>query len=205
MDALPGSSAISKTAILSSGAGLSAYAISNEFYVMNEETVVAFCLLSVFYGIFAYGGPMYSEWAAGQVKRVRDILDTAKKGHADAIKVRIEDVKPLNNVVEITKGLFDVSKVSSDIVGQWQGRIADGTYRRLQSLKPKHSSLSRRLLLLRKPRLCSTPGSDTRVKSNSDNRKNWLTQSSPRSRKSWRTPKCYNRSWPRLLRMSRKW
>ena len=104
VDALPGSSAISKTAILSSGAGLSAYAISNEFYVMNEETVVAFCLLSVFYGIFAYGGPMYSEWAQGQVKRVRDILDTAKKGHADAIKVRIEDVKPLNNVVEITKG-----------------------------------------------------------------------------------------------------
>ena len=123
MDALPGSSAISKTAILSSGAGLSAYAISNEFYVMNEETVVAFCLLSVFYGIFAYGGPMYSEWAQGQVKRVRDILDTAKKGHADAIKVRIEDVKPLNNVVEITKGLFDVSKVSSDV--QWTMRRVD--------------------------------------------------------------------------------
>ena len=111
VDSLPGSSLISKTAILSAGAGISVWAISNELYVMNEETVVAFCLLSVFYGIFKYGGPMYKEWADGQVQRIKDILDTAKKGHADAVKARIEDVKPLSNVVEITKGLFEVSKV----------------------------------------------------------------------------------------------
>ena len=47
IDALPGSSLISKTAILSTAAGLSVYAISNEYYVVNEETVAAFCLLSV--------------------------------------------------------------------------------------------------------------------------------------------------------------
>jgi F-type H+-transporting ATPase subunit b len=87
------------------------WAISNELYVLNEESVVAFCLLSVFYGIFKYGGPMYNEWAAATTTRIKDILDTAKKGHAEAVKTRIEDVKPLSNVVEITKGLFEVSKV----------------------------------------------------------------------------------------------
>ena len=113
LDALPGQSLASKTAIASATAGVSIYAISNELYVMNEETVVAFCLLSVFYGIFAYGGPMYKEWADGTVQKLKDILNTAKAGHADAVKARIEDVKPLNSVVEITKGLFEVSKVST--------------------------------------------------------------------------------------------
>lgn len=42
LDALPGNSLVSKTAILSSAAGLSIYALSNEYYVVNEETVVAF-------------------------------------------------------------------------------------------------------------------------------------------------------------------
>jgi F-type H+-transporting ATPase subunit b len=111
IDALPGSSLISKTAILSAGTGISVWAISNEIYVVNEETVVAFCLLSVFYGIFKYGGPMYTEWADAQIQKIKDIMNSAKAGHADAVKARIEDVKPLSNVVDITKQLFEVSKV----------------------------------------------------------------------------------------------
>ena len=118
IDALPGSSLISKTAILSAGTGVSIYAISNELYVLNEESVVMFCMLSVFYGIFQYGGPMYKEWADTQIQRIKDILNTARKGHAEAVKSRIEDVKPLSNVVEITKQLFEVSKVRYIVVGR---------------------------------------------------------------------------------------
>jgi F-type H+-transporting ATPase subunit b len=102
---------ISKTAILSAGTGISVYAISNELYVLNEESVVMFCVLSVFYGIIAYGGPMYKEWADATIQKYKDILYAARSGHADAVKARIEDVKPLSNVVEITKQLFEVSKV----------------------------------------------------------------------------------------------
>lgn len=112
VDALPGSSIASKTAILSAGAGISVWAISNELYVVNEESVVAFCLLSVFYGIFKYGGPAYNEWAASTIAKYKEILNSAREGHVEAVKSRIEDVKPLNSVVEITKQLFEVSKVS---------------------------------------------------------------------------------------------
>lgn len=79
--------------------------------MVNEEAVVAFCLLSVFYGIFKYTGPAYTEWANSQIQKIKDIMYTARAGHADAVKARIEDVKPLSNVVEITKQLFEVSKV----------------------------------------------------------------------------------------------
>jgi F-type H+-transporting ATPase subunit b len=80
---------------------------------MNEETVVAFCLLSVFYGIFKYGSPMYNEWADSTQTKIKGILDEARVGHANAVRTRIDDVKPLSEVVEITKSLFEVSKVRS--------------------------------------------------------------------------------------------
>jgi F-type H+-transporting ATPase subunit b len=40
IDALPGNSILSKTGILSAGTALAAIAISKEFYVFNDETVL---------------------------------------------------------------------------------------------------------------------------------------------------------------------
>lgn len=111
LDSLPGSSLISKTAILSAGAGLSIAAISNELYVFNEETVVAVCVLSVFWAVAHYGGPYYKEWADGQIEKQKNILNSARADHTNAVKQRIDNVKQLGGVVEITKQLFEVSKV----------------------------------------------------------------------------------------------
>jgi len=118
IDALPGSSLISKTAILSSAAGLSVYAISNEYYVVNEETVVAFCLLSVWGALIKFGGPMYSEWADAQTNKIRNILNSARADHTQAVKNRIEDVKQMTGVVDITKTLFEVSKETAKLEAQ---------------------------------------------------------------------------------------
>ena len=111
LDSLPGTSLLSKTAILSAGAGLSIFGISNEFLVINEETVVAFCLLSIFWAVGKYGGPMYKEWADGQVDKIKGILNAARKDHTSAVKQRIESVKQLGSVIDVTKQLFEVSKV----------------------------------------------------------------------------------------------
>jgi len=118
LDALPGNSLISKTAILSAGAGLSIAAISNEIYVLSEETVVAFCLLSIFAAVGKYGGPMYKEWAEGQVQKQKDILNAARVDHTNAVQQRIEDVKQLSGVVEITQQLFEVSKETAKLEAQ---------------------------------------------------------------------------------------
>lgn len=112
LDALPGNSLVSKTAILSSAAGLSIYALSNEYYVVNEETVVAFCLLSVWGAVIKYAGPMYSEWAEGQNKKIAGILNAARADHTQAVKSRIDSVQQMSGVVDITKSLFEVSKVN---------------------------------------------------------------------------------------------
>jgi F-type H+-transporting ATPase subunit b len=111
LDSLPGNSLVSKTAILSSTAGVAIYALSNEYYVVNEETIVALCLLSVWTAVFKYGGPMYKEWADGQINKIKGILNAARADHTEAVKTRIESVQQLGSVVDITKTLFEVSKV----------------------------------------------------------------------------------------------
>ncbi|KZF23849.1 hypothetical protein L228DRAFT_246699 [Xylona heveae TC161] len=118
LDSLPGSSLASKTAILSAGAGLSIAAISNELYVVNEESVVMFCLLSVFWAVGKYGGPMYKEWADGQVAKLKGILNSAREDHTSAVKSRIESVQQLGGVVDVTKALFDVSKETAHLEAQ---------------------------------------------------------------------------------------
>lgn len=90
---------------------MSIYAISNEYYVANEETVIAFCLLCVWGAMIKYGGPMYKEWAQGQNLKVKNILNAARQDHTAAVKDRIENVQQMSGVVDITKALFEVSKV----------------------------------------------------------------------------------------------
>ncbi|KAI6247102.1 ATP synthase subunit 4, mitochondrial [Erysiphe necator] len=115
LDSLPGNSLISKTAILSSTAGVAIYALSNEYYVFNEETVVAFCLLSIWTAVFKYGGPAYKEWADGQVNKIRNVLNAAREGHKEAVEGRIKSVKQLSGVVDITKTLFEISKETAQL------------------------------------------------------------------------------------------
>ena len=101
----------SKTAILSAGAGLSVAAISSELYVVNEESIILISLLSVFWGIYHYLGPAYSQWAEGYIEKVRGILNEAREDHKSAVQTRIDSVKGVGEVVQITKDLFAVSKV----------------------------------------------------------------------------------------------
>ncbi|KAK4103088.1 hypothetical protein N658DRAFT_557609 [Parathielavia hyrcaniae] len=118
IDSLPGSNLLSKTAILSSAAGLSVYALSNEYYVMNEETVVAVCLLSVWTALIKFGGPLYKEWAEGQNEKIKNILNSARADHTQAVQTRIEDVKQMSGVVDVTKTLFEVSKETARLEAQ---------------------------------------------------------------------------------------
>ncbi|KAI4278705.1 MAG: hypothetical protein LQ337_000814 [Flavoplaca oasis] len=115
IDALPGNSPVSKTAILSAGTGVSIWAIANEIYVVNEESIVMLATLSIFYAVARYGGPMYKEWADGQINKMKGILNSAREGHTAAVKDRIESVKQLGGVVEVTKQLFEVSKETAKI------------------------------------------------------------------------------------------
>jgi len=54
---------------------------------------------------------MYKEWADGQVNKIKGILNAARADHTEAVKTRIDSVSQMSGVVDITKTLFEVSKV----------------------------------------------------------------------------------------------
>lgn len=82
--------------------------------MVNEETIVMISTLTVFWAIWKFGGPMYKEWADKEIAKIQGIMDQAKADHKQAVVDRMDNVKELGGVIDITKSLFEVSKVRSN-------------------------------------------------------------------------------------------
>ncbi|KAJ7623596.1 ATP synthase [Roridomyces roridus] len=84
------------TAIL--GTGVVAAAISSELYVISDETVLlAGSLIFLTLVARAIRQP-YSDWADAQVAKIKDILDSARTDHTQAVKDRIQNVAQMKDV-----------------------------------------------------------------------------------------------------------
>lgn len=110
IDALPGNSILSKTGILGTSTAAAIYAISNELYVINDESILLATFLGFTCIVVKFLAPAYKEWADARVQKVHDILNASRTKHVDAVKERITSVSELQNVQDITKVLFEVSK-----------------------------------------------------------------------------------------------
>jgi len=106
---------VTKTGSVILGSGLLATAISQELYVVNEETVV----LAGTAILFAFIGKMirepYRDWADGHIDRVRKVLEGARAEHTQAVKDRINSVEQMKDVVSLTEGLFALSKETAQL------------------------------------------------------------------------------------------
>lgn len=115
IDALPGNSVLSKTGILGTSAAAAIYAISNELYVFNEESILLVTFLA-FSGLVAkFLAPLYKDFADSRIAKVSSILNASRTKHVDAVKERINAISELNNVTNTTKVLFDVSKETVEL------------------------------------------------------------------------------------------
>ncbi|KAF8075220.1 hypothetical protein FPV67DRAFT_621344 [Lyophyllum atratum] len=97
------------------GTGLIAAAISQELYVVNEESIVL--IASIMF--FTYLGKMlrepYKEWADANIARIKKVLDGARAEHTQAVKQRIDNVAQMKDVVSLTQGLFALSKETAKL------------------------------------------------------------------------------------------
>ncbi|KAL1940882.1 hypothetical protein VTO73DRAFT_7923 [Trametes versicolor] len=116
INSLPSSpNLVTKTGSVILGTGLVATAISQELYVVNEETVIAagfFILISFIYK--AVKEP-YRDWAEGHINRVKDILNASRTEHTQVVKDRIQSVEQMKDVVSVTEGLFALSKETAQL------------------------------------------------------------------------------------------
>jgi hypothetical protein len=53
----------------------------------------------------------YKEWAENHITRIKGVLDGARAEHTQSVKDRIDEVGQMKDVVDLTKGLFEISKV----------------------------------------------------------------------------------------------
>lgn len=115
INAMPGNNWISKTGILATGAAGSIYAISNELLIIHDELILV-CTFSAFVALCAkFVAPLYTEWADGEIERVKNLLNESRKKHVVAVNERIESVSQLKDVVSTTKQLFSVSKETAKL------------------------------------------------------------------------------------------
>ncbi|KAF8159283.1 hypothetical protein B0H34DRAFT_397555 [Crassisporium funariophilum] len=106
---------ITKTGTALLGTGLAAAAISQELYVVNEETIVLVASIIVFTYIGKIMREPYSQWADGHINRIKKILNDARAEHTGAVKERIESVGQMKDVVSITQALFALSKETAKL------------------------------------------------------------------------------------------
>ncbi|KAF8596881.1 hypothetical protein BDV93DRAFT_610667 [Ceratobasidium sp. AG-I] len=115
IDALPGNSLVSKTGSVVLGTGIAAAAISQEIYVVNEETIVLIGTAIIFTLIGRAMQAPYREWAEGHINRIKNILNATRKEHTQAVAARIDAVEQMKDVVDVTKGLFAISKETAKL------------------------------------------------------------------------------------------
>ncbi|EGN97065.1 ATP4, subunit B of the stator stalk of mitochondrial F1F0 ATP synthase [Serpula lacrymans var. lacrymans S7.3] len=106
---------VTKTGTVILGTGLLATAISQELYVLNEETVVAagtFILLAFLAKLIR---EPYKEWADGHIQRIWGVLESSRAEHTQTVKDRINSVEQMKDVVSLTEGLFALSKETAKL------------------------------------------------------------------------------------------
>ncbi|PFH50216.1 hypothetical protein AMATHDRAFT_61396 [Amanita thiersii Skay4041] len=106
---------ITKTGTALLGTGLAAAAISQELYVVNEETIVLVASAIVFAYIGKVMREPYREWAEGHIQRIRNILQGARTEHTQAVKDRIDSVAQMKDVSSLTQSLFALSKETAKL------------------------------------------------------------------------------------------
>ncbi|KAF8757772.1 atp synthase [Rhizoctonia solani] len=90
IESLPGNSLISKTGTVVLGTGVAAAAISQELYVVNEETIVLVGTAIMFTLLARILKDPYKEWTEGHINRIRNILNSTRKEHTQAVTARID-------------------------------------------------------------------------------------------------------------------
>ncbi|KAF8888120.1 hypothetical protein BD779DRAFT_479116 [Infundibulicybe gibba] len=106
---------ITKTGTAILGSGLIAAAISQELYVVNEETILLVGSIILFTYIGKIAREPYRNWAEGHIQRIRGVLEGARAEHTQAVKDRIDSVGQMKDVVSLTQALFALSKETANL------------------------------------------------------------------------------------------
>ncbi|KAI9024046.1 hypothetical protein DFJ74DRAFT_62839 [Hyaloraphidium curvatum] len=106
----PGENLLQKTSFVTAFAGLAAYAISKEIYIIEAETLEGLCMIGAFTVWYSAVKDTARDFFNDQKERIRTILTQARADHKAVVQERIDHVNQLGDVVETTKSLYEMSR-----------------------------------------------------------------------------------------------
>ncbi|KAL9540232.1 hypothetical protein MBANPS3_009798 [Mucor bainieri] len=118
IDSLPGNSIVSKTGYITAATGLSAFLISKEIYVLNEETLVLVSSAGLLAVLLKYLREPFTNMANEHIERIKNILVQARDDHKSAVQERIDEVGQMKDLVDVTKALFELSRETAQLEAQ---------------------------------------------------------------------------------------
>jgi F-type H+-transporting ATPase subunit b len=110
INAAPGNGMLQKTGFISVAAGLAAYAISKELYIVDVETLEAICMLGAFAVWYVSGKDVARDYFEDQKARIRNLLTQAREDHKAVVQERIDHVNQLGDIGEVTKSMYEMSR-----------------------------------------------------------------------------------------------
>jgi hypothetical protein len=60
-------------------------------------------------------GSGYRDWAQAKIDNIKNILESSRSEHTQAVKERIQSVEKMKDVVSVTQGLFALSKETAQL------------------------------------------------------------------------------------------
>ncbi|GAA5809498.1 hypothetical protein MFLAVUS_002907 [Mucor flavus] len=115
IESLPGNSIVAKTGYVTAATGVSAFLISKEIYVMNEETLVLVAGVGLLSVLLKYLREPFTNMANEHIERIKNILIQAREDHKGAVQERIEEVGQMKDLVDVTKALFQLSRETAQL------------------------------------------------------------------------------------------
>ncbi|KAL2912380.1 atp4 subunit B of the stator stalk of mitochondrial F1F0 ATP synthase [Polyrhizophydium stewartii] len=106
----PGESMAAKSGSVLVAASVAAFLISKEIYIIDAEFLEMLCIFAAFYVWYSNGKDMAVEYFQGRKDAIFNALTKARTEHRAVVQERIDHIGKLSDAVDVTKGLYDISK-----------------------------------------------------------------------------------------------
>ncbi|KAJ3415071.1 atp4 subunit B of the stator stalk of mitochondrial F1F0 ATP synthase [Chytridiales sp. JEL 0842] len=106
----PGSTPAAKASSVLLTSSIAAYLISKEIYILDGEVFEMACILGAYYIWYSSAKEGAVEYFNDRQNTIRNVLNKAREEHKAVVQERIAHIGKLADVVDVTKGLFAISK-----------------------------------------------------------------------------------------------
>ncbi|KAI8621742.1 hypothetical protein BC830DRAFT_1092705 [Chytriomyces sp. MP71] len=106
----PGETPAAKALSVLLSSSLAAYLVSKEIYVLDGEIFEVLTIFGAYYLWYAGGKEGFVEYFSDKQNTIKNVLTAARQQHHAVVKERMDHIGKLANSVEVTKGLFEISK-----------------------------------------------------------------------------------------------